>query len=46
MKRLKPALTAVALLSSALVAGFFLLAPQWVDRNANQVMGNRSVRER
>ena len=40
MKRLKPALTAVALLSSALVAGFFLLAPQWVDRNANQVMGN------
>ena len=25
MKRLKPALTAVALLSSALVAGFFLL---------------------
>ena len=40
MKRLKPALTALALLSSALVAGFFLLAPQWVDRNANQVMGN------
>ena len=40
MKRLKPALTAAALLSSALVAGFFLLAPQWVDRNANQVMGN------
>ena len=40
MKVLKPALTAVALLSSALVAGFFLLAPQWVDRNANQVMGN------
>ena len=40
MKRLKPVLTAVALLSSALVAGFFLLAPQWVDRNANQVMGN------
>ena len=40
MKRLKPALTAVALLSSALVAGFFLLAPQWVDRNANQVFGD------
>jgi microsomal dipeptidase-like Zn-dependent dipeptidase len=40
MKRLKPTLTAVALLSSALVSGFFLLAPQWVDRNANQVLGN------
>ncbi len=40
MKRLKPALTAVALLSSALVTGFFLRAPQWVDRNANQLLGN------
>ena len=40
MKTLKSLLTAVALLSSALVAGFFLLAPQWVDRNANQLLGN------
>ncbi len=40
MTWLKSALTVVSLLSCALVAVFFLLGPQWVDRNANQVLGD------
>lgn len=40
MTWLKSALTVVSLLSCALVAAFFLLGPQWVDRNANQVLGD------
>ena len=41
MTWLKGLLTVVSLLSCALVAAFFLLGPQWVDRNANQVLGDR-----
>ena len=37
---LKRLLAVVSLLSCALVAAFFLLGPQWVDRNSNQVMGD------
>ena len=40
MTWLKGLLTVVSLLSCALVAVFFLLGPQWVDRNANQVLGD------
>ncbi|MBD91393.1 MAG: peptidase M19 [Halieaceae bacterium] len=40
MTWLKGLLTAVSLLAGALVAAFFLLGPQWVDRNANQVSGD------
>ena len=39
MTWLKGVLTAVSLLAGALVAAF-LLGPQWVDRNGNQVAGN------
>jgi hypothetical protein len=34
-------LTACAALSLLLVIGFFTLAPQWVDRNANVVTGGQ-----
>ena len=37
MTWLKGLLTVVSLLAGALVAAFFLLGPQWVDRNANPV---------
>ena len=36
----KRLLAVVSLLSCALVAAFFLLGPQWVDRNSNQVLGD------
>ena len=40
MTWLKGSLTVVSLLSGALIAAFFLLGPQWVDRNANLVLGD------
>ena len=40
MTWLKGLLTVVSLLAGALVAAFFLLGPQWVDRNANLVLGD------
>ena len=40
MTWLKGLLTVVSLLAGALVAAFFLLGPQWVDRTANLVMGD------
>ena len=40
MTWLKRLLALVSLLSCALVAAFFLLGPQWVDRNSNQVLGD------
>ena len=40
MTWLKGLLTVVSLLAGSLVAAFFLLGPQWVDRNANQVLGD------
>ena len=40
MTWLRGLLTVVSLLAGALVAAFFLLGPQWVDRNANQVLGD------
>ena len=40
MTWLRGLLTLVSLLAGALIAAFFLLGPQWVDRNANQVFGD------
>ena len=40
MTWLQELLTVVLLLTGGLVAAFFLLGPQWVDRNANQVLGD------
>ena len=40
MTWLRRLLTVVSLLAGALIAAFFLLGPQWVDRNANQVLGD------
>ena len=37
MAWLRGLLTVVSLLAGALVAAFFLLGPQWVDRNANHL---------
>ena len=42
MTWLKGLLTVVSLLTGGLVAAFFLQGPQWVDRNANQVVGDPS----
>ena len=40
MTWLKGLLTVVSVLTGGLVAAFFLLRPQWVDRNANQALGD------
>ena len=40
MTWLKGLLTVVSLLAGGVVAAFFLLGPQWVDRNANLVLGD------
>ena len=40
MTWLRGLLTVVSLLAGSLVTAFFLLGPQWVDRNANQVLGD------
>ena len=40
MTWLKGLLTVLSLLAGLLVAAFFLLGPQWVDSNANQVLGD------
>ena len=40
MTWLKGLLTVLSLLAGLLVAVFFLLGPQWVDSNANQVLGD------
>ena len=40
MTWLKGLLTVLSLLAGVLVAVFFLLGPQWVDSNANQVLGD------
>ena len=40
MTWLRGLLTVVSLLAGVLIAAFFLLGPQWVDRNANQVFGD------
>jgi len=40
MTWLKRLLAVVSFLSCALVAAFFLLGPQWADRNSNQVLGD------
>ena len=40
MTWLRGLLTLVSLLAGVLIAAFFLLGPQWVDRNANQVFGD------
>ena len=40
MTWLKGLLTVMSLLAGGVVATFFLLGPQWVDRNANLVLGD------